>query len=149
MFDWTTFKTQLDAVQGDGVSKRVAQYRLIDKKLDELEEEFKASVAPLENIKNLLQGYFEKFLTDTGHQTAVTAGGTVHWNHRVTAKLEDPQAFMDYVIANKQFDLLDRRANATACRELAEKGTLPPGVKLNTIRTIGVRKPGEKAKAGR
>jgi len=149
MFDWTTFKTQLDAVQGDGVSKRVAQYRLIDKKLDELEEEFKASVAPLENIKNLLQGYFEKFLTDTGQQTAVTAGGTVHWNHRVTAKLEDPQAFMDYVIANKQFDLLDRRANATACRELAEKGTLPPGVKLNTIRTIGVRKPGEKAKVGR
>jgi len=53
------------------------------------------------------------------------------------------------VIANKQFDLLDRRANATACRELAEKGTLPPGVKLNTIRTIGVRKPGEKAKVGR
>ena len=149
MFDWTTFKTQLDAVQGDGVSKRVAQYRLIDKKLDELEEEFKASVAPLENIKNLLQGYFEKFLTDTGQQTAVTAGGTVHWNHRVTAKLEDPQAFMDYVIANKQFDLLDRRANATACRELAEKGTLPPGVKLHTIRTIGVRKPGEKAKVGR
>ena len=149
MFDFTEFNAQLSVVQGDGVSKRVAQYRLIDKKLDELNEEHTKALAPLVKIKDLLSGYFEKFLTDTGQQTAVTAGGTVHWNHRVTAKLEDPQAFMDYVIANKQFDLLDRRANATACRELAEKGTLPPGVKLNTIRTIGVRKPGEKAKTGR
>ena len=148
-FDWAVFQKELDAVTGDGVSKRVAQYRLIDAKLDEIADQYKKALAPLANIKALLEGYFEKFLTTTGQQTAVTAGGTVHWNHRVTAKLEDPQAFMDYVIANKQFDLLDRRANATACRELAEKGTLPPGVKLNTIRTIGVRKPGEKAKVGR
>ena len=148
-FDWAVFQKELDAVTGDGVSKRVAQYRLIDAKLDEIADQYKKALAPLANIKALLEGYFEKFLTTTGQQTAVTAGGTVHWNHRVTAKLEDPQAFMDFVVANQRFDLLDRRANATAVKDFAEKQhSLPPGVKLNPIRTIGVRKPGEKAKAG-
>jgi hypothetical protein len=149
MFDWTKFKTELDAVKGDGVSKRVAQYRLIDAKIKELNEAHEKSLEPLANIKNLLQGFFEKFLTDTGQQTAVTPGGTIHWNHRVTASLEDPQAFMDWVIANKRFDMLDRRANATAVKDFAEREhSLPPGAKLNSIRTVGVRKPGEKAKAG-
>jgi hypothetical protein len=149
MFDWTKFKTELDAVKGDGVSKRVAQYRLIDAKIKELNEAHEKSLEPLVNIKNLLQGFFEKFLIDTGQQTAVTPGGTIHWNHRVTASLEDPQAFMDWVIANKRFDMMDRRANATAVKDYAEREhTLPPGAKLNSIRTVGIRKPGEKAKAG-
>jgi len=149
MFNWTEFKTQLDAIPGDGVSKRVAQYRLLDTKIDELNDEHKAAIQPLVNVKELLVGFFDKFLTTTGQQTAVTASGTVHFNHRTTSSLEDPQAFMDYVIANKLFDLMDRRSNATACRDFAEKtGALPPGVKLNNIRTIGVRKPGEKAKRG-
>ena len=43
----------------------------------------------------------------------------------------------------------DRRANATAVKDYAEREhMLPPGAKLNTIRTVGVRKPGDKAKAG-
>ena len=34
---------------------------------------------------------------------------------------------------------MDRRANATACRDYAEEhGALPPGVKINSIRTVGV-----------
>jgi hypothetical protein len=148
-FDWTEFKAQLDAIPGDGVSKRVAQYRLLDEKIDALNDAHKAAMAPLANVKALLEGYFEKFLTSTGQQTAVTAGGTIHWNHRTTASLEDPQAFMDFVTANQRFDLMDRRANATAVREYAEKEhILPPGVKLNNIRTVGVRKPSAKAKAG-
>jgi hypothetical protein len=148
-FDRVSFQAELAAVQGDGLSKRAAQYRLIDAKTKELDEAHAKSLEPLVKIKGLLQGFFEKFLTDTGQQTAVTPGGTIHWNHRVTASLEDPQAFMDWVIANKRFDMLDRRANATAVKDFAEREhSLPPGAKLNSIRTVGVRKPGEKAKAG-
>jgi len=147
--DWVAFRDELAVVKGDGVSKRIAQYRLIDAKLAELNEEHEKSLKPLANIKALLQGYFEQFLTNTGQQTAVTPGGTIHWNHRTTSSLEDPQAFMDWVIANERFDMLDRRANATAVKDYAEREhMLPPGAKLNTIRTVGVRKPGDKAKAG-
>src|SRR5579863_1345504 len=139
-FDWVAFQAELAAVKGDGVSKRVAQYRMIEAKTKELDEAHAKSLEPLTKIKALLQGYFEQFLTTTGQQTAVTPGGTIHWNHRVTASLEDPAAFMDFVIAEKRFDMLDRRANATAVKDYAKQmGTLPPGAKLNSIRTVGVR----------
>jgi len=130
------------------VDKLVEWYRAFDKKIEIMDEAHTKTTAPLRNFQERLSGYFEQFLTTTGQQTAVTPSGTIHWNHRVTAQLEDAQAFMDFVIANQNFDLMDRRANATACKEFAEKsGALPPGVVTNSIRTIGVRKPGAKAAA--
>jgi hypothetical protein len=55
---------------------------------------------------------------------------------------------MDHVTGTGQFELLERRASATAVKDYAGKhGALPPGVKLNALRIVGVRKPGAKAQA--
>jgi hypothetical protein len=147
MYDLTDFKNKLRAITGADVGSKTATYLLIRDELKKVDEAAEAAKKPLLDLKALLEGYFEKFLTSTGQQSAVTPRGTVHWNTRYTSSLGDPQAFMDHVIATQQFDLLDRRANATAVKEYAGKnGALPPGVNLNTIRTIGVRVPGAKAK---
>jgi cobalamin biosynthesis Mg chelatase CobN len=140
----------MDPTQEEGlVAKRTEQYLQIKAKLTKMDEENEEKKKPLTEIKALLEGYFEKVLTQTGVQTLVSKTGTIHWNNRKTCSLEDPQAFMDFVTQNNLFDLLDRRANGTAVREYAkEHGTLPPGAKLGSIRTIGARKPGEKAKRG-
>jgi|HubBroStandDraft_4_1064222.scaffolds.fasta_scaffold478108_2 hypothetical protein len=128
------------------MEKRVAQWRAITARLKEMDEAHEKQRQPLLDIKALLEGLFEKFLTDSGQSSAVFSTGTVHWNRRTTASLADPQAFMDFVTQNGLFQLLDRKANATAVRDYAEeKGDLPPGVTLNTARTVGVRKPGDKA----
>jgi hypothetical protein len=56
--------------------------------------------------------------------------------------LADPEAFMKFVIANQAYDLLDRKANATACRDYAaEHQNLPPGVNMSAVKTVGVRSP--------
>ena len=138
------------AEQEDGqVAKRTAQYLAIKDKIKEKEDEFEKTLKPLKELKVLLEGYFEKVLTQTGVQTLVSKTGTVHWNTRHSCPLEDPQAFMDFVIKNNLFDLVDRRANVTAVREYAkEHGVIPPGANPKSIRTIGARKPGEKAKRG-
>ena len=61
---------------------------------------------------------------------------------RYSASLADPKAFMDYIKTHEAWDLLDRKANATAVKEfVAEKGFLPPGANLSAIRTINVRRP--------
>lgn len=136
-------------IAGTGVEQRAAQYLFMRDELERMDKQNAGRAKPLQDIKSLLEGYFDKFLTSTGQQTAVTKSGTIHWNNKTTAKLEDAQAFMEFVIANKRFDMLDRRANATIVKEYAaEHGALPPGVKLNPIRTIGVRVPGAKAKGG-
>ena len=99
-------------------------------------------------LKDRLEGWFGEFLSTTGQTSAVTPHGTIHWNTRYTAVLEDPDTFMRHVIGTGEYDLMERRASATAAQEYAKaNGTLPPGVRLNSKRSIGVNKPGARAKA--
>ena len=147
MYDLTAFKDKLRAITGTNVGAKVATFLLVRDELKKMDEAIDTAKAPLLDLKTSLEGWLDKFLTTTGQQSAVTDRGTVHWNTRYTSSLVDPQVFMDHVIATRQFELLDRRANATAVKEYAGKhGALPPGVGLNTIRTVGVRVPGAKAK---
>jgi hypothetical protein len=124
------------------LEKRTAQYHQIKGLIAAMDERHEAEKAPLLKIKECLEGYMAKFLDETGQQTAVTPAGTVHWNTRTTVSLSDPQAFMDFVVTNKNFELLDRKANATAVKDyMIKTNAEPPGVKLNTIKTVGVKQP--------
>ena len=92
-------------------------------------------------MQNVLTTWLQDFLETAGAQSVKTKEGTVYASTRYTASLADPQAFMDYVIKHTAFDLLDRKANATAVRDFVENhNALPPGVNLNAIRTVGVRR---------
>lgn len=93
---------------------------------------------------NLLQGWFQAVLDGLGSgvTSIKTKCGTVTSSTRYTASLEDAEAFMRHVIGTESWDLLDRRANATAVRAFVDaNGQLPPGAKLSALRTIGVTRP--------
>lgn len=93
---------------------------------------------------DLLQGWFQSVLDGLGPSvTSIkTKCGTVTSSTRYTASLEDADAFMRHVIGTEAWDLIDRRANATAVRAYVEaNGSLPPGAKLSALRTIGVTRP--------
>lgn len=92
--------------------------------------------------KEKLSGWLLNFLETNGLANAKTVHGTVHTTTRSSATLADADAFMQYVIAHSEFDLLDRRANATAVKEFVKEhdGNLPPGVNLTTMKTVGVKR---------
>jgi hypothetical protein len=71
-----------------------------------------------------------------------TKAGTAYVSVKTSASLEDPDIFMRHVIGTESWELLDRRANATAVKAFAEEnhGALPPGVKMASIVTVGVRR---------
>jgi len=142
-------KRKLSEVPGEGLAKRVSQFLMLRAEIDKLDDAYTEEKKPLTELKAVLEGCFEKFLSETGQQNAVFPTGTIHWNQRTTASLEDPQAFMDFVTNSKAFDLIERKANPSAVRDFAQthSGQLPPGVRLNTIRTVGARSPGAKVKA--
>ena len=76
-----------------------------------------------------------------GADNIKTPHGTCYNSTRYTASLADPDAFMTFVRDNNYYDLIDRKANVTACRDhVKEKGALPPGVNLSAIKTVGVRR---------
>lgn len=106
---------------------------------DEIERIEKEVIGPLKALKERLAGTMLEFLDRTGQKSAKTAKGTVSVIVKHTSPLTDPDAFMEFVRKNDAYELMDRRANSTACREYAEQhGKLPPGVKINATRTAGV-----------
>lgn len=90
-------------------------------------------------LDNLTETIWNK-LEGTGQEMARTKFGTARKAPVTTASCaDDPNGFLDFVIEKKAWDLIDRRANVTACQAyLTEYGTLPTGVKLNTRRKIGL-----------
>lgn len=123
------------------VAKRVQQYVQIRDRLKAMDEAHDKARAPLVEIQNLITGWMQTFLETTGSDSVKTPFGTCYSSTRYSTSLADAEAFMKFVIDNEQYDMLDRRANATAVRAYVEEnGALPPGVNLSALRTIGVRR---------
>lgn len=123
------------------VEKRVKQYIATRDAIKAANEAHEERIKPLVDLQNRLTGWLQNFLEQAGAESIKTSEGTCYTTTRYTASLADPEAFMKYVIGNNAFDLLDRKANVTAVKDyVAEKGTLPPGVNMSSISTVGVRR---------
>lgn len=104
-------------------------------------KEFEEKQKPDTELMDMLTAWLTNRLEAVGADSVKTKAGTAYTSTRYTASLADPKAFMDFVIANNKFELMDRKANAPAVRDfVAENGSLPPGANLSAIRTVGVRR---------
>lgn len=125
--------------------KRTGQYVAVRDKIREISERHTEELKPLTDLQNDLTAWFTQELDNVGAKSVRTAQGTVYQSTRYSASLSDPKAFMDYVITNKSWDLLDRKANSTAVRDFIEQHkSEPPGVRLSALRTVGVRRAADK-----
>jgi hypothetical protein len=123
------------------VDMLVRDFVLIRGKIEATYDIVKKFLAPYEAKKEQLTEDLLAALEQTGAEMMRTKHGTVSKLLKSTASLHDPDAFMAFVVEQEQFELLERRANVTACREYADEhdGALPPGVKMNVKRYVGVR----------
>lgn len=121
--------------------QNVAAYVKIRDLIKEKNDEFAESIKDLVQLQNDLTAWLTAKLEAVEAASVRTKAGTVYSTTRYSASLADPQAFMDFVKRTDKFELIDRKANATAVRDFVETtGSLPPGVNLNAIRTVGVRR---------
>jgi hypothetical protein len=126
------------------VDNHVKNYVALRDKIKAIKTRHEEELQPFTDMQNELTTKLQETLDTSGAQSIKTSGGTVYSSVRYSASLSDPQDFMKFVIANSLWDLLDRKANATAVRDyIAEKKVEPPGVKLSALRTIGVRRAGD------
>lgn len=119
-----------------------ALYLHIRREIDARIDRCVAEVAPLYEKREQVEAILAGILQENGQESARTKSGTVSLGMRRTAKLEDAAAFMDWVIENKQFDLIERRAAAVPVDDWSKEhnGELPPGCVLNKVQTVSVRK---------
>ena len=129
------------------ISVRVAQYVKLRDLIKVKEAEFKEGISPYKKALEDLNAVLLNHLNQVGGNSVNTDAGTVYRTEKKSASLVDPKAFMDYVITNETWDLLDRKANVTAVAEfIKENNTLPPGVNFSSAYVVGVRRPEQEKK---
>jgi len=129
------------------ISVRVAQYVKLRDLIKVKEKEFKEALDPYKKALEDLNSVLLNHLNQVGANNVNTDNGTVYRTEKKSASLVDPKAFMDYVITNESWDLLDRKANVTAVAEfIKEQGTQPPGVNFSSAFVVGVRRPEQEKK---
>jgi hypothetical protein len=121
--------------------KRVKQIIELKDKIKVLEDGHKEELRPYKEMVSKLEALILGHLGQINAQNISTPVGTVSVLHRKSASLEDPAAFMEYVISNEAWDLMDRKANAKAVEDfIGENNSPPPGVKFSDAITLGVRR---------
>jgi hypothetical protein len=136
-----TDPTENFEIQPMDLEKRVRQYIALRDALKAMDDAHKANRKGMADLIEELTGKLQHFMTTHNMESLRTSTGTCYKSTRHTASLADPEAFMKYVIDNKMYDLLDRRANSTAVKEYVEKNHhLPPGCNLTAMETLGVRR---------
>src|SRR3954464_12331297 len=123
--------------------KRVSQYIKLRDTIKELEDKHKALVKPYRDVLEKLNIVLLQHLNAIGSDsTSIDGVGTVYKTAKRSASLADAEAFMQYVIGNEAWDLMDRRANVTAVEDYMKEhaGELPPGINYNRHLVVGVRR---------
>lgn len=122
--------------------KRIAQYVMLRDRIKAEDEAHKVKMRPFRDTLEKLEAVMLDTLNQTGQDSASTAAGTCYRTRRDNCSLEDPTSFMRHVVGAQDWDLIDRKANTAACMKFAEEngGNLPPGVKLTSAYTVGVRR---------
>ncbi len=121
--------------------KRIAQLIALKDKIKEIEARQKEELRIFKETQAKLEALILEHLQKVNCDNFSTPVGTAHKLTRKSASLEDPGAFMDYVVKNAAFDLLDRKANVSAVEAfIGEHNSAPPGVKFSQMLTLGVRR---------
>jgi hypothetical protein len=116
-------------------------YVKIREEIKRLDDAHKEVMRPHRERLEKLNSFLLNRLNDLGCDSIRSSSGTIYRTERKTASLADADAFMQFVIANQAFDLLDRKANTTAVSEfIATHNAPPPGVNFSTTYLVGVRR---------
>ena len=130
----------------DTIALRISQYLQLRAKRKAIKEQFEAADKPYAEMENLLSGLILRHLDAIGADNVRTKEGTCYRSERSTATVADKQAFMKHVRESGEWELLDVKANSTATKGfIAANNHEPPGVRLTTMVTLGVRSPAKKA----
>jgi len=123
------------------IAARVDQFVKLRDVIRKLDEEHKERMKPYRETLEKLNSVLLLHLNEINGESVRTDAGTVYRTAKKSASLADPAAFMEYVIRENAWDLLDRKANVTAIADFIEENSVtPPGVNFSTTFTVGVRR---------
>lgn len=128
------------------IEQRTAQYVHLRDIIKEQDDAHKKKMEPMRKLLDDLNVWLHNELKTLGIDKVSSDAGTVYITSKKSASIADLEAFWNFVVANQAFDLIDKKANATAVEEFAKHNKqLPPGINFSQVNVVGVRRPNEKA----
>lgn len=120
----------------------IQQYVDLRRKKTELAEQQKEAMAPYNSAMMGLENVFMAEMDKAGVDSVSARDvGTIYRSTRSTVTVADFEALKAFVLEHGAWELLQARANAPAVEAyLEDTGELPPGINLNRILKINVRK---------
>lgn len=122
------------------ISEAVKRYNELRDQIKEIETRHKEELAPLKQKKEQVETVFLQFLNEQGGEHFATENGTIYRRTSNRASVKDWAATLDWIIANEDWDVLERRVSAEAIHERLEEGTVIPGVDFHQYVTATVRR---------
>lgn len=93
--------------------------------------------AEMEEIAETLR----QAMANLGVESLKTPKGTAYIKEVTSVTTEDKSAFLDFIIANEMWELLDIRPSKAGVQEFAmETGDLPPGIDIRRVQDVGFRR---------
>jgi len=104
-----------------------------------LEKKQKQVLKKYSTVMGRIEAKLMEMLQEKGLQSLSSDVGTAYLSHKRSAPISDGEAFKNFVIENRAWDMLDWKANITAVGDFVEQHqTLPPGVNYKTVITLGI-----------
>jgi|ETNvirnome_6_100_1030635.scaffolds.fasta_scaffold40147_2 hypothetical protein len=114
---------------------------LLEKK-QELDQKIKEKNLEVRSIKEEAQQVeselFEKMSREGIEKTGID-GYSVRITRDIFPQVEDWDTVFNYVKKNNMFNLLYKRINSVAFRELVDNGKIPEGIKSNIVEKLSFR----------
>lgn len=123
------------------LASAVERYIALRDERTALKRRYQEEDVKLRSQQDAIEAAMLEFLNKTGSESIRTGSGTFYKSTQSSVRMEDWEAFLDYVQKNERWDLLHRAASKSAVEEyLTANGELVPGVSMSRITTVNIRR---------
>jgi hypothetical protein len=122
-----------------GMDALIDAYLKVRAKRDEVVERAKELSKRMGILEGAMLAQMQRLGTDQFR--SATCGGTAYQRERTTFVVEDPEVFREFCGANGMLEMMKAAVTEEEARGYLERtGQPPPGVRVNRILKVGVRK---------
>lgn len=122
-------------------NEAIERYIKLRDLLGAAKKKYEESIAPAKDEMKALENWLLAGMDDQGVKSLKGEGGTAYIVTRSNVIAEDWDEFINYVRENDFWNGLEKRASKSAAIEHAEEhGELPPGLTMNTVLGVNVRR---------
>jgi hypothetical protein len=123
------------------IAQIVERYVQLRDQKAEFKAAYDANVKDIDSALERIENFLLTKMQELGVESVRTPYGTPYVSKRTSASVADWEAVLDFVKANDEWQMLERRVNKTVVAQWREEhNDLPPGLNWTEERVVNIRR---------